>query len=45
MAFHNSPFDAAVINKRYNDIKRIEGSGQFTFKNGAIYKGTFKDGQ
>ncbi|KAI8897658.1 hypothetical protein BC833DRAFT_31960 [Globomyces pollinis-pini] len=38
MAFHNSPFNATIVNKR------IEGTGTFTFKNGSIYKGSFKDG-
>jgi hypothetical protein len=45
MAFHNSPFHATIVNKRYSKLTRIEGTGQFTFKNGAIYKGSFKDGQ
>ncbi|KAI8909730.1 hypothetical protein EDD86DRAFT_190822 [Gorgonomyces haynaldii] len=38
MAFHGSPFQATIVNKR------IEGSGRYTFPNGNIYVGELKDG-
>jgi hypothetical protein len=45
MSFHGSPFNATIVNKRYSKFTRIEGSGIYTFQNGTVYKGFFKDGQ
>ncbi|KAH6577950.1 hypothetical protein BASA82_000345 [Batrachochytrium salamandrivorans] len=39
MAFRGSPFDAEIVNER------IEGEGKYTFPNGNIYIGHFKDGK
>jgi hypothetical protein len=39
MAFYGSPFEAEVKNGR------IEGKGKYSFPNGNIYEGNFKDGQ
>ncbi|KAI8926492.1 hypothetical protein BC831DRAFT_456431 [Entophlyctis helioformis] len=39
MAFHGSPFEAETVNER------IEGEGKYTFPDGNVYVGQFKDGQ
>ncbi|KAL2911955.1 hypothetical protein HK105_208565 [Polyrhizophydium stewartii] len=39
MAFHGSPFEAEAVNER------IEGEGRYTFPDGNVYIGQFKDGQ
>ncbi|KAI9192974.1 uncharacterized protein BJ171DRAFT_432647 [Polychytrium aggregatum] len=39
MAFYKSPFKATVVNGR------IEGAGRYTFPDGNVYIGDFKDGQ
>ncbi|KAJ8328612.1 hypothetical protein O5D80_003193 [Batrachochytrium dendrobatidis] len=39
MTFNGSPFDAQIVNDR------IEGDGMYTFPDGNVYAGQFKDGQ
>jgi hypothetical protein len=47
MAFHGSPFEAEIVNERYDYIFnfRIHGKGKYTFTDGKVYVGDFKDGQ